>query len=113
MRRVLPVCVCAWIALISHACVLPDFEVAEKGGLTAAPDECRACDAQQCAAERAACGAACDDYRWPVSPVWSVPDEADAYVRCLAERCETQCQTRWGCVGKYTIPLRRARLATT
>jgi len=101
---------CAWLALVLHACVLPGFSFQNENGdngtavvvvgLSGATDECRQRDVEQCQAERDACGAACDDYTWPVSPVWSVPDEADAYVRCLASRCETH----WGCLGNYTIP---------
>jgi len=106
---------CAWLALVLHACVLPGFDVSGNedysggvssvsGGLSGASDECRQCDVERCQAKRDACGAACDDYTWPVSPVWSVSDAADEYVRCLAEQCETQCETRWGCVNNYSIP---------
>jgi len=101
-----------WMSFLLSACVLPDYEVSSSSdtlntdvsSLNGAPQDCQTCAVQQCAAERTACGANCDGFTWPVAPTWSVSDEADAYVKCLAQQCESQCEVRWGCVHDYTVP---------
>jgi hypothetical protein len=113
-------------ALLTMACVLPDYEVVgsqsrEKpdagsdSGPTAAtsselskifpeaPSDCESCAKDNCGIERATCGSDCDGLRWPISPAWRVSDRADEYVRCIAEKCDSQCEVLWGCTKKYGI----------
>lgn len=114
-------------SLLAMACVLPDYDVVTSNdrerpdagsdsgptGATSselamlfpeAQPDCESCAKDSCSAERTSCGADCDAFRWPVSPVWQVTDKADPYVRCLAQRCDSQCEVLWGCTDKYIVP---------
>jgi hypothetical protein len=114
---------CALLA----GCVLPDYDVVGSkdrarpdaggdSGPTGAtssdlaelfPDaepDCESCAKDNCATERAACGADCSDFSWPVSPIWQVSDQADPYVKCLATKCNDQCNVLWGCNKEYLVP---------
>ena len=115
-----------WLGLLCSllvACVLPDYEVVGSNDrslpdagprdatsselamlLPQAAPTCATCAHDSCELERAACGQDCDDFSWPVSPLWRVSDQADAYVRCLARRCGDPCEVLWGCTKNYTIP---------
>lgn len=113
-------------ALLAMACVLPDYEVvssksrpkpdagSDSGptGATSselskifpeAPSECESCAKDNCEIERLSCGSDCDSFRWPISPAWRVDDRADEYVRCLAQKCDSQCDVLWGCAKNYSI----------
>src|SRR5689334_17791397 len=109
--------------LLAAACVLPHYDVVsskrdrdagadsssssatskeEKTAMFAdAPADCKSCVQDNCKEQRQSCGEHCKDLDWPVSPAWTVSDEADPFVRCLAEQCEEQCKVLWGCNKKY------------
>lgn len=112
-------------SLLATACVLPDYEVVpsrdrdagadsssspatakdEKGAmiLPGAQADCASCLQDNCKELRQNCGEHCDDFEWPVSPSWTVTDEADEYVRCVAMQCAEQCNVLWGCNKKYEL----------
>lgn len=112
-------------ALLTAACVLPQYNVVgskrdrdagtdsssspatskdEKSVLFAdAPADCKSCVQDNCREQRQSCGEHCKDLDWPVSPAWTVNDEADPFVRCLAMQCEEQCKVSWGCNKKYRL----------
>lgn len=110
------------------ACVLPDYEVVrskERSGRDAGTDsgptgatsseqqsmifpeaqpDCESCVRDNCESERTDCGPDCASLRWPVAPVWQVSDKADAFVRCIAQQCDSQCDVLWGCNKNYVVP---------
>lgn len=109
-------------------CVLPDYEVVSSKGpvgvdagtdsgptaATSAPQlsmsfpdaepDCETCVQEGCEEERTACGNDCASFKWPVAPVWQVSDDADAFVRCIAQKCNSQCDVLWGCNRQYAVP---------
>jgi len=115
---------CALLA----ACVLPDYEVVSsrpRGGPDAGTDsgptgatsseqqsmifpeaqpDCESCARDNCETERVACGTECTAFKWPIAPFWQVSDKADAFVRCLAQKCDSQCDVLWGCNREYLVP---------
>ncbi|HET8932525.1 MAG TPA: hypothetical protein VFN67_03750 [Polyangiales bacterium] len=113
-------------SLLTAACVLPHYDVVsskrdrdagtdsssssatskdEKSAMifADAPADCKSCMQDNCKEQRQSCGEHCKDLDWPVSPAWTVSDEADPFVRCLAEQCEEQCKVLWGCNKKYEL----------
>jgi len=115
MRRAqaLMLVVSSWLC----GCVLPDYKVEDSpsqspplssgrvdGTISFGDATCSSCVMESCGAQHADCGDACKDLKWPVAPAWSVPDEADPYVRCIATQCESQCNVLWGCVKNYRWP---------
>lgn len=103
-----------WLLVVS-GCVLPDYhttvEPATSGDILAtqpllsgADATCGECLKTQCSSQRADCGDACADLQWPVSPAWTVTDEADPFASCVIDECADACNARWGCVQKYELP---------
>lgn len=106
-----------WLCVLCSVsgCVLPDYKVLDQSQKPpTSPNSveqplfgdssCNSCVQDHCREEHASCGDACSSYKWPVSPAWSVPDEADPFVTCLATQCASECNVQWGCVRNYLWP---------
>jgi hypothetical protein len=102
------------------SCVLPSYQIigtankdagteldaapatsSRSDALASAPAECGACAAEACAEERDACGDDCASMPWPISPAWKPAADSAAFVKCLVNKCDPQCNVSWGCVDKY------------
>jgi hypothetical protein len=108
---------CLSVSLTLSACVLPDYDVRDVakeqpdsgvpglGKISAgASGECGECLADKCAEQRTSCGSKCDEIALPLSPAVDVPTEANSYIQCMTEMCDSTCNARWGCVNQYTWP---------
>jgi hypothetical protein len=67
-----------------------------------AQPECLSCADSECKQQRAACGDECDTLAWPISPALVPTPHSTDYVRCLASKCDAECNVLWGCVGAYS-----------
>lgn len=107
----------AWLLCVLcglYGCVLPDYKVLEDPpkqplerntvDMPFGDADCNSCVKDHCQAEYTDCGETCGEYKWPVSPAWSVPDQADPFVKCLATQCDAACNVQWGCVKNYRWP---------
>lgn len=69
---------------------------------------CRACVAEHCCEEAAACtdGACGEGIGFPLTPLTKVNEKFDALAGCMVENCDSEdaCDVSWGCVGKYKWP---------
>src|SRR6185312_14630512 len=117
--------------VVVSGCVLPDYEIggAAEGSasrdqkdagsgegegnmasgkgqalLAGADEACERCVVDNCQSERSDCGDACSRFNWPVSPAWTVGEQSEAFVKCLAMQCEDNCKVTWGCTENYSLP---------
>ncbi len=115
--------VIALVLLCTSGCVLPSFQKvgagggaqdagAKSGATCGLADQlapsCTACINQQCCELAKPCGAgtACGaDLLKPITPVTQVSTDFDQLLGCMQRQCDTACNVRWGCVGKYAWPV--------